>query len=182
MLQKLKKNNIPFNRRKVFIFIISIFVSFIVSVDKVYAEQILNDNQNPSYSSEITPQGGELYYYKVCQKTGDMDGAGTNSDVYVSFDFGRVRVYLDDQGDNLERGSYECFNSQWWTNQSSVPKVPGTIDVSVSKFDDDRPEWYLEYIEIKLAVQIPGDGEKIITSRRFPANRWVLFDDFSLRS
>lgn len=99
-------------------------------------------------------------------KTGSVDGAGTDADVEIMINGQATSGWyvLDNNGDDRE-------NSQLDTYGFSTPSHLGNISsivLRVKKADEDRPDWFLDYVEI-----IDNNNPQGVVTYYFPYSNWI---------
>jgi hypothetical protein len=152
-----------------------IFLIFSFSNSKMAFAETIKKSDSLEVLSQI-PLAVDSARWEVCAKTADRDQAGTNSNISVNFS--GVSLLLDDDRDNHERGAYECFGTP--LEPPYKESLPAAINLSVSKFDDDSPDWYLEYIDVSRIYYNQGT-EVNASNGRYPANRKILFEKLTLK-
>ncbi|XP_047448234.1 lipoxygenase homology domain-containing protein 1 [Mugil cephalus] len=120
---------------------------------------------------ELLPEGTEdleVNTYEVCVFTGDMMGAGTDSNVYINIygengDTGERYLKNSDNLNKFERGEEDVF---------TVTAIDlGPLKKLRIRHDNTRSNssWYLDRVEI---VDTKED-----TTYYFPCNRWLAVDE-----
>lgn len=110
--------------------------------------------------------------FEVFVKTGDVKGAGTNSNVYITFidqDGNRSKDTLLDctWRDDFEKGNLDLFK---------LGKVPefGTLNSIEVRRDSSglKDDWFVEFIKVRQ-YRLTEEKERTYEEFPFPINRWI---------
>ncbi|HEX8631296.1 MAG TPA: PLAT/LH2 domain-containing protein [Catenuloplanes sp.] len=115
----------------------------------------------PSARATVVPMAAVDYTVRV--HTGDVESAGTDSDVWVRLNGtlgSSTFLYLDNSADNFERGRIDKFVFTL-SNLGRITSVDVRFDRS-----GDNPGWYLD----KLTVAAAGQ------TRTFPHYGWITWN------
>lgn len=125
----------------------------------------------PAAPAAASPQGGgqatvvplAAVNYTVRVQTGDVESAGTDSDVWVRLNGTRGTshlLYLDNSADNFERNKTDTFAF----TLADLGRIT-SVDVRFER-SGDNPGWYLNKITVTAAGQ----------TGVFPHYGWITWD------
>lgn len=116
-----------------------------------------------------------LTWYQVVVNTGNVEGAGTNANVYIRINgtTGYIENQIDNEEDNYEKGSKDTLIFQG-------KDYIGTLrSVSVKRDNyGSSPEWYLETISVARSFSKDGvkKGPENAYGIQCSYNDWVAAD------
>lgn len=121
--------------------------------------------------------------FEILVKTGDVKGAGTDSNVFIALideEGHRSRdIYLDCKWrDDFEKGNTDVFR---------ISSVPGLGDICrIELWRDSKglnDDWFVEWVKVKAMKRHKGENKKSsLTDKElkegvpFPCNRWIKED------
>jgi len=97
-----------------------------------------------------------LTWYQVVVKTGTVDGAGTDANVYIRINgtTGYIEKEIDNEEDNREKGSEDTFIFQ------GKDYIGALRSVSIKRDNyGSSPDWYLETISVARSFSEEGFKE-----------------------